>query len=290
MGKCFSACVNDSSRERESESLPQQTTTSFTSNQLQSSASQHKPKLNKPSEKGFFARPGNGPHDIVKAMPYPKQEVDEAKICALFSKYKDDSEDAILADGMEKFCQDLGVDPTEFVVLLIAWKFSASQMCRFTRKEFIDGCKAVKADTIKGLQSKLPELESEVMEDNEKFKDFYRFTFKFGLDVEDGQRALPTSIAIELWELVFCKDIPEVLGKWFSYLNFVEVKGISRDTWNMFYNFTESIASDFSNYDDSEAWPSLFDDFVEFERGKTNTFVQSGQAEEKHENGLVKEF
>lgn len=290
MGKCFSACVNDNSQERGSESRPQQTNTSYTSNQLHSSGSQHKPKLEKSSEKGFFARPGNVSHDIVKAMPYPKQEVDETKICTLFSKYKDDSEDAILADGMEKFCQDLGVDPTEFVVLLLAWKFNASQMCRFTRKEFVDGCKAVKADTIKGLQSKLPELENEVMDDNEKFKDLYRFTFKFGLDVEDGQRALPTCIAIELWNLVFSKDTPEVLSKWLAYLNLMQVKGISRDTWNMFYNFTETIYSDFSNYDDSEAWPSLFDDFVEYERENTKTIVGNGQAEEKHENGLIKEM
>ena len=288
MGKCCSVCVHDSSRERDLESLPQQTTTSFTSNQLHSSGSQHKPKLAKSSEKGFFVRPGNGSHDIVRTMPYPKQEVDEAKIQSLFAKYKDDAEEAILADGMEKFCQDLGVDPTEFVVLVLAWKFNASQMCRFTKKEFLDGCKEVRADSIKGLQSKLPELEDEVV-DTEKFKDLYRFTFKFGLDVEDGQRALPINIATALWKLVFSKDMPVVMDRWFGYLNEREVRGISRDTWNMFYNFTESIESDFSNYDDSEAWPSLFDDFVECERDK-NTNIPNDQAEERHENGLVKEL
>lgn len=289
MGKCCSVCVHSSSRERDLESLPQQTTTSFTSTQLHSSGSQHKPKQVKSSEKGFFNRPGNGSHDIVKTMPYPKQELDEAKIHSLFAKYKDDGEDAILADGMEKFCQDLGVDPTEFVVLVLAWKFNASEMCRFTKKEFVEGCKEVRADSIKGLQSKLPELEDEVVRDTEKFKDLYRFTFKFGLDVEDGQRALPTNIAIALWKLVFSKNMPVVMDRWFTYLNEREVRGISRDTWNMFYNFTESIESDFSNYDDSEAWPSLFDDFVESEREKNPT-KPSDQAEEKHENGLIKEF
>ncbi|KXJ21724.1 DCN1-like protein 3 [Exaiptasia diaphana] len=289
MGKCCSVCEHNSSRERDLESLPQQTTTSLTSNQLHSSGSQHKPKLAKSSEKGFFARPGNGSHDILRTIAYPKQELDETKILSLFSKYKDDTEDAILADGMEKFCQDLGVDPTAFVVLVLAWKFNASQMCRFTKEEFINGCKEVRADSIKGLQNKLPELEDEVVGDTEKFKDLYRFTFKFGLDVEDGQRSLPTNIAVALWKLIFSKDMPVVIGRWFAYLNEREVKGISRDTWNMFLNFTESIASDFSNYDDSEAWPSLFDDFVESEREKS-TNIPNDQAEEKHENGVIKEF
>ena len=290
MGKCCSVCVCDSGGERERQTLPQQKT-SFTSN-LHSSGSQHKPKLAKSSEKGFFSRPGNnGSHEIVRTITYPKQlEVDEGKIECLFAKYKDDTEDAILADGMEKFCQDLGVDPTEFVVLVLAWKFNASQMCRFTKQEFIDGCKAVRADSVKGLQNKLPHLEEEVTNDTEKFKDLYRFTFKFGLDVEDGQRALPVNIAVALWKLIFSKNMPDVIDRWFAYLNQREVRGISRDTWNMFYNFTESIDSDFSNYDDSEAWPSLFDDFVENERGKSQSTKEDGEAEEKHENGLIKEF
>ena len=59
----------------------------------------------------------------------------------------------------------------------------------------------------------------------------------------------------------------------------------------MFLNFTEAIEPDFENYDDSEAWPSLFDDFVESEREKAK---QQGNEdaelrEEKQENGIIKE-
>ncbi|XP_032233097.1 DCN1-like protein 3 [Nematostella vectensis] len=285
MGKCCSVCVSDSNGERDRRSSQQQTTTSLTSNQHNIDSAKH--KLAKTSDKGFFVKPKNNSPKIVRTLSFPRQELDEGKILSLFAKYKDDAEDSILADGMEKFCQDLGVDPTEFVVLVLAWKFDASQMCRFTRKEFIDGCKAVKADSIKGLQNKFPELEEEVAKDVEKFKDLYRFTFKFGLDVEEGQRALPTSIAIALWKLVFSKKPPLVLEKWFAYLGQREVRGISRDTWNMFWNFTETIDSDFTNYDDSEAWPSLFDDFVEYERERS---TESCPIEEKHKNGLVKEL
>ena len=37
------------------------------------------------------------------------------------------------------------------------------------------------------------------------------------------------------------------------------MRGIPRDTWNMFLNFVNTVGSDLSQYDDAEAWPSLFD-------------------------------
>lgn len=55
------------------------------------------------------------------------------RIEELFSCYKDEQEDAILEEGMEKFCNDLCVDPAEFRVLVLAWKFQAATMCKFTR-------------------------------------------------------------------------------------------------------------------------------------------------------------
>jgi len=57
----------------------------------------------------------------------------------------------------------------------------------------------------------------------------------------------------------------------------LKVRGIPRDTWNMFLNFTIAVGSDLSQYDDTEAWPSLFDDFVEFENDQLNQNVGSVQ-------------
>ena len=51
-------------------------------------------------------------------------------------------------------------------------------MCKFTRHEFLQGCKALKADSCKGIQSKLPEVAAQVVADNDMFKDLYRFTYK----------------------------------------------------------------------------------------------------------------
>lgn len=56
-----------------------------------------------------------------------------ARIEDMFMCYKDEHEDSILEEGMERFCNDLHVDPAEFRVLVLAWKFQAATMCKFTR-------------------------------------------------------------------------------------------------------------------------------------------------------------
>lgn len=188
------------------------------------------------------------------------------RIEELFCCYKDEQEDAILEEGMERFCNDLCVDPAEFRVLVLAWKFQAATMCKFTRKEFVEGCKAIQADSLEGICSRFPCMLLEA-QGEENFKDLYRFTFQFGLDAEEGQRSLQREIAIALWRLVFTQDTPPILEHWLDFLseNPSGIRGISRDTWNMFLNFTQAIGPDLSNYSEDEAWPSLFDTFVEWE-------------------------
>ena len=212
---------------------------------------------------------------LTKAAGYEvrrlsSKEYSESKINVLFEHYKDDECDAILSEGIEKLCIDLDVKPDDFRVLVLAWKFKAETMCKFTRTEFVNGCKTLRVDSIKGIQSKFPDMLCELQEE-EKFKDLYRFTFKFGLDVEAGQRILPSDMAIVLWKLVFVHRQPLILKRWLTFLEkHPHIRGIPRDTWNMFLNFVETIDDDLGAYDDTEAWPSIFDDFVEHENDKLN--------------------
>jgi DCN1-like protein 1/2 len=50
-----------------------------------------------------------------------------------------DEKDLILIDGMEKFCAALDVDPTDVVMLVMAYHLKAENMCEFTRAGFIEG-------------------------------------------------------------------------------------------------------------------------------------------------------
>uniref|UniRef100_A0A2I3GV68 DCN1-like protein n=1 Tax=Nomascus leucogenys TaxID=61853 RepID=A0A2I3GV68_NOMLE len=191
--------------------------------------------------------------DAGRESTFSAKESSLQRLEELFGCYKDEQEEAILEEGMECFCNDFCVDPMEFRMLLLAWKFQAATMCRFTRKESFDGCKAVSADNIDGICAQFPNLLTEAKQ-ADKFKDLHRFTFQFGLDAEEGQRSLHQEIAIALWKLVFTQNSPPVLDQWLKFLreNPSGIKDIAQDTWNMFFNFTQ-------------AWPSLFDTFLEWE-------------------------
>lgn len=213
---------------------------------------------------------GRRPH-LCSAMGQGESKHSENKIIALFEQYKDSNDDCILAEGIEQFCKDLQIPPEDFKILVLAWKLNAEQMCCFTRNEFITGLKSIRCDSIKSIQTRLPELVAEVDWNREQFKDLYRFTFRFGLDTANGQRILPTDMAVVLWQLIFSRNEPPVLKRWLGFLETHQsIRGIPRDTWNMFLNFSETVGNDLSSYDDTEAWPSLFDDFVEYENDQAN--------------------
>lgn len=170
--------------------------------------------------------------------------------------------------GAPTCCWDRSLWPTEGRwEVLSAWEvFTLIFFLSLNRKEFFEGCKAINADSIDGICARFPGLLHEAKQED-KFKDLYRFTFQFGLDSEEGQRSLHREIAIALWKLVFTQNKPPILDQWLHFLveNPSGIKGISRDTWNMFLNFTQVIGPDLSNYSEDEAWPSLFDTFVEWE-------------------------
>jgi DCN1-like protein 1/2 len=67
----------------------------------------------------------------------PAVTVDAAKVEQLFQSYaaKDGGEQIEIA-GIEQLCSDLGVDPTDPIMLLIAWQMGCATMCVFTRQEW----------------------------------------------------------------------------------------------------------------------------------------------------------
>ncbi|XP_052761986.1 DCN1-like protein 3 [Mya arenaria] len=210
-----------------------------------------------------------------KRTSFISREYSESKANALFDTYKDPKCDCILAEGVEKFCDDLEVRPDEFIVLVLAWKLNAETMCVFTREQFISGCQSMRVDSIKGIQAKFSDLIAEI-QNKQSFKEMYKWTYRFGLEQEAGQRTLPVEMAISLWKLVFSQQEPAILPRWLNFLQkHQNIRGVSRDTWDMFLNFVEQVSDDLSSYDDTEAWPSLLDDFVEYDNDCQNQNVET---------------
>lgn len=56
-----------------------------------------------------------------------------------FSAADPQDENKIGIDGIQKFCDDLALDPASISILVVAWKFRAATQCEFSKKEFIEG-------------------------------------------------------------------------------------------------------------------------------------------------------
>lgn len=192
-------------------------------------------------------------HCISSPFLAKESQLADNAINKLFEEYKDKSdENSILSDGVEKLCQDLNYSPDEFPILVLAFCLDAKQMCCFTKQEFIHGLKKLNATTISELRQRLLQIVEKLEIDTDLFKHLYRFTFHFGLD--DGARILSLDMAISLWRLVYSIHKPphNVLDRWLNFLAKENIRGIQRDTWMMFQNFSESF--DINSYDSDEAW------------------------------------
>lgn len=209
------------------------------------------------------------PLQLSSKLPQAQASIGNASsIMNLYNKYVNREMGQISAEGIERLCEDLELNPEDFRVLVLAYSLGAQVMCSFTEEEFVNGCEKHGMTSIETMKEAIPRLMESVK--GKSFTPFYQWTYKFALDIESGQRTLPTEMAVSLWRLVFTQNCPNILDKWLHYIETeVSARGISKDTWDMFLIFVDQIGDDLQSYDDAEAWPSLLDDFVEFELAKS---------------------
>lgn len=193
---------------------------------------------------------------------------DTSKLDALFDAYRDEestSEDVIGPEGVEKLCKDLKVDPTDRLVLLLAWKMGAQKMGYFSRAEFRTGLSELGASSLAQLRKVLPTLATEVRHPH-TLEQFHHFAFRFCL-MEPGQKIIDTDTAAQMLALVlpgapfvdsFCKFLTEQK----------DYKKINADQWSNFLRFSREVRPDLSNVEDNPAWPVLLDNFVEWQRAR----------------------
>ncbi|XP_045470259.1 DCN1-like protein 5 isoform X2 [Harmonia axyridis] len=193
----------------------------------------------------------------------PRESFNSKKSLVWFREYTTaDEANVIGPDGIEKFCEDIGVEPENILMLIIAYKMQARRMGFFTKEEWLKGFSDLHCDSVQKLQSKFDYLRS-LLNDPNTFKAIYRYAYDFARDKD--QRSMDLETAKAMLQLL--------LGRtWSLYVHFSQFldqskyKVINKDQWCNILEFSKTISIDLSNYDVDGAWPVMLDEFVEWLR------------------------
>ena len=148
-------------------------------------------------------------------------QADRKKLEQLYSKYRDPNEPGKIGmNGVVKLLEDLGLDASSRLVLLLAWKLKAATQCEFTKEEFATGMTEMgfvqsmriynvrilffvcsfSCDSLEKLKAKLISLENDIQQNDAMFKDFYQFTFNYAKS--SGAKSLDLEMALAYWNIV----------------------------------------------------------------------------------------
>lgn len=190
----------------------------------------------------------------------------------------------MLAEGIARLCDDVGVDPSDPVMLALSFRLGAATMCEWSREEFCGGMRALgcAGGGAAALKAALPALRRE-MSDPSKFAEMYAYAF--GWAAEKGQKCLQLDTALAMWRLLLGEGTPRpggawpLLERWLAFLKKAHAgRAIGRDTWLQLLEFVRTVKPDMSDYDENGAWPYLLDEFVEAYRKEQQQQAAGGRA------------
>jgi DCN1-like protein 1/2 len=75
---------------------------------------------------------------------------------------------------------------------------------------------------------------------------------------QKNQKCLQLDVAVGMWKLLFSEDRAwQYVDAWCEFLTKHHNRAISKDTWVQLFEFVRAVKPDFSNFDESAAWPYL---------------------------------
>lgn len=196
------------------------------------------------------------------------------KLKGIFDKYKEAEPDPtgkyyIGVDGTLQYLKDLEYEPEDTIVLCLANFLESESVGDFREEPFMRKWSAVGCDTLEKMRKFMDStLKPKLVSDPKYFTEIYQYTFRFILD--KGEKKLPLDFAAEYWRLLIPKQYFTELDKFTHFMHVSHKMKVSRDQWNMLLPFLEAYHEDpeLKNYDESQSWPLLMDEFYEFIKGE----------------------
>eukprot|EP00667_Euglena_gracilis_P019184 EG_transcript_20537 len=207
---------------------------------------------------------------VVEQIPLPTEVYDVCRVQALFDRYAQvsgalvDGEACIAGAGLTLLERDFGW-PADNHCTYFALRYclNRQRVDRVTRLEWLQGFAHLRCDTVEKAKRRLVHYQVSLKADRPAFQAFFSYVFRClnlrGLrciDVAVAQRALLAVVGeFSPFTLTFCQ-----------FLNEASHRGLNADQWRNFLAFSLHVRPDFSNYDLHDAWPSVFDEYVEWLR------------------------
>jgi len=172
---------------------------------------------------------------------------------------------------MEKLLTDLGFAADSISALILAWIMGAQEMGYFTKQEFTTGLEKLNSYTLANISKSLVTLEQSINSDPSKFLELYKFAFTFGA-TSPQSKSVDVETAAAMLELILPKGSHTKQFAAFLRGNSTTYKVINRDQWMCFLEFSRTVRPDLLNYDDAEAYPLMFDEYVSsIKKSKTSS-------------------
>lgn len=177
-------------------------------------------------------------------------------------KFDDDEE-------ISRFFDAVGVSPDGFESLVVQFFLGVKELLCFEREPFLDALDKSKTVSVAELKDLVAQWVRTACETPDVFREVYRFSFNV---LKEESRGISIATAVEALQMLLGPQhpTPYQCTHTDSFIAFLteqtEVKSLNLDQWMLFLDFSKNIPSDFANYDPTEAWPVLFDDFVNWSK------------------------
>ena len=130
-----------------------------------------------------------------------------------FEEYVDPADNQIGPEGIEKMCNALGVDPSDVLVLVLAWLMEAKQMGYLTREEWNKGVPALGGATSnEALLDELRAVYASARKNSTQLRSLHRYTHTFCR--EDRRKNIDAAVAIPMVTLLhgpsFAAHVPKL--------------------------------------------------------------------------------